>query len=158
MSQFKIDYSQKVTMQISNDAFFYLLAEEEPLDEENIEEAQEIFAMFPNGFCIDENWKAVDNSDLIECTFIPYVKDDTDFDEYDDFTKYIQQQIKWLDSSHVRLWWYDSRTGERKLRGDFRVRADRTGQRYFHTGNQDCEFVPGKSSLYFLKHFKKKNK
>ena len=34
--QFRLDYSQKQEMQISNDAFFYLLEEEEPLDEESM--------------------------------------------------------------------------------------------------------------------------
>ena len=55
MSQFRLDYSQQQTMQISNDAFFYLLEEEEPLDEENLEEAYEILALFPHGFNIEEN-------------------------------------------------------------------------------------------------------
>ena len=40
MSQFRLDYSQKREMQISNDAFFYLLEEEEPLDEENLESSK----------------------------------------------------------------------------------------------------------------------
>lgn len=144
-------------MQISNDAFFYLLEEEEPLDEENLEEAQEILAMFPHGFYIEEDWKTVEDSDLIECTFVPYVEDDMDFDEYQDLTKYVQCQIKWLDSSHIRVWWYRLDTGARELRGDFKVYTNNYGHRCFHTGDQDASFIAGKSSKYFLKHFKKKN-
>ena len=53
-------------MQISNDAFYYLYYGEEPLDDENMEEAQEIADMFPNGFVIEDNWENVDDTDLIE--------------------------------------------------------------------------------------------
>lgn len=157
MSQFRLDYSQKQEMQISNDAFFYLLEEEEPLDEENLEEAQEILAMFPHGFYIKEDWKTVDDSDLIDCIFIPYVEDDMDFDEYQELTNHIQQQIKWLDANTIRVWWYNMQNGARELRGDFKVYTNNYGNKCFHTGDQDQEFMAGKMSLYFLKHFKKKN-
>ena len=59
MSLFLLDRSKTLELQISNDAFFYLLEEEEPLDEANLEEAQEILAMFPNGFVIEDGWKPV---------------------------------------------------------------------------------------------------
>lgn len=157
MSQFRLDYSQKQEMQISNDAFFYLLEEEEPLDEENLEEASEVSEMFPHGFYIEENWKAVEDSDLIECVFVPYVEDDMDFDEYMDCGPYLQEQIKWLDANTIRAWWFNNQTGVRELRGDFKVYTNKFGHRCFHTGNQDQEFEAGKMSLYFLKHFKKKN-
>ena len=156
MSQFRLDYSQKQEMQISNDAFFYLLEEEEPLDEENLEEAQEILAMFPHGFYIEENWKAVEDSDLIECVFVPYVEDDMDFDEYMDCGPYLQEQIKWLDANHIRVWWFNNQTGTRELRGDFKVYTNKYGLKCFHTGNQDEDFATGKMSLYFLKNFKKR--
>jgi hypothetical protein len=157
MKQFRLDYTQQQTMQMSNDAFFYLLQEEEPLDEDNLEEALEVFAMFPHGFYIEENWKAVEDSDLIECTLVPYVEDDMDFDEYSFLTKSVQQQIKWLDANTVRVWWYNLQTGIRKLRGDFKVYTNSFGHKCFHTGDQNKEFIAGEMSLYFLKHFKKKN-
>lgn len=153
-----LDYSKQRTMQISNDAFFYLLEEEEPLDEENLAEAYEIYALFPNGFYIREGWKAVEDSDLIECVFVPYVKDDMDFDEYENITNYVQQQIKWIRPNLVRLWWYNTQNGARELKGDFKVYKDKFGHSCFHTGSQDKEFVAGKMSLFFLKNFKKKNK
>lgn len=157
MSQFKLDYSQKRKMQISNDAFFYLLEDEELLDEKNLDEAQKILALFPHGYYIEDNWKAIEGSGLIECTFVPYIENDVDFDEHQELTKYIQQQIKWLDANTIRVWWDNSQTGIRKLQGDFKVYTDKRGNRCFHTGNQNQEFVPGKMSLYFLKHFKKRN-
>ena len=121
MAQFRLDYSKAQTMQISNDAFFFITEEEEPLDEENLEEAQEVLSMFPNGFYVEENWKPVEDSDLIEATFIPYVEDEDDWDEYQDLTKYLQMQIKWLDANHIRIWWYNCQKGTRELQGDFKV-------------------------------------
>lgn len=157
MAQFKLDYSKAQTMQISNDAFFFITEEEELLDEENLEEAQEILSMFPNGFYVKENWKPVENSDLIEATFIPYVEDNDDWDEYQDLTKYLQMQIKWLDANHIRAWQYNSQNGTRELRGDFKVYTNQHGFKCFYTGEQNKEFEPGKMSLYFLKYFNKRN-
>lgn len=156
MSRFRLDKSQALELQITNDAFFYLLEEEEPLDEANLEETQEILTMFPNGFVIEESWKPVEDSDLIEATFIPYIADSADYDEYHGLTKYIQIQIKWLDTTHIRVWWYNSETGTRELQGDFKVYVNEYGLKCFHTGNQDEDFVAGKNSLFYLKHFKKK--
>ena len=136
MAQFKLDYSKAQTIQISNDAFFFITEEEEPLDEENLEEAQEILSMFPNGF---------------------YVEDKDDWDEYQDLTKYLQMQIKWLDANHIRAWLYNCKKGTRELRGDFKVYTTQNGLKCFHTGEQDKEFIPGKMSLYFLKRFNKRN-
>ena len=73
MSNFILDYSKKQTLQISNDAFYFLYYGEEPLDENNLEEANDVSEMFSNNFYIEDDWKAVDDSDLIECTFIPYI-------------------------------------------------------------------------------------
>ena len=136
MAQFKLDYSKAQVIQISNDAFFFITEEEEPLDEENLEEAQEILSMFPNGF---------------------YVEDEDDWDEYQDLTKYSQIQIKWLDTNHIRAWLYNYKKGTRELRGDFKVYTNQYGHKCFHTGEQDKEFIPGKMSLYFLKRFNKRN-
>lgn len=159
MTQFILDYSKAQTMQISNDAFFFITEEEEPLDEENLEEANEIIGMFPNGFYVKENWAPVENSDLIEATFIPYVEDsnnNSDYDEYQDITKRLQMQIKWLDANHIRAWWYDSQKGTRELYGEFRVYTNQHGHKCFHTGDQD-KIEIGKCSLWFLKHFHKRN-
>jgi hypothetical protein len=156
MKRYVLDRSQAIEMQISNDAFFYLLEEEEPLDEANLEEAQEILAMFPNGFVIDDGWKPVEDSDLIEAVFVPYVPDTTDYDEYFELTNQCHLQIKWLDTTHIRAWQYNVKTGTRELKGDYIVTTNEYGLKYFHTGDQKEPFVPGKSSLFFLKHFKKK--
>lgn len=157
MTQFRLDYSKAQIMQISNDAFFFITEEEEPLDEENLEEAQKVLSMFPNGFYVEENWKPVEYSDLIEAIFIPYVEDEDDWDEYQDLTKYLQIQIKWLDTNHIRAWLYNCKKGTRELYGEFKVYTNQYGHKCFHTGEQDKEFVQGKMSLYFLKRFSKRN-
>ena len=68
---------------------------------------------------------------------------------------HIQQQIKWLDTNHVRVWWFNSQTGARELQGDFKVYTNEYGHKCFHTGNQDENFITGKMCIYFLKNFKK---
>lgn len=136
MAQFRLDYSKAQAMQISNDAFFFIAKEEEPLDEENLKEAQEVLSIFPNGF---------------------YVEDKDDWDEYQNINKYWQIQIKWLDSNHIQMWWYDRQKGTRELQGDFKVYTNQYDLKCFHTGEQDKEFVPRKTSLYFLKRFSKRN-
>lgn len=153
---FILDYSKKQTLQLSNDAFYYLYYGEEPLDEDNLEEANEVSEMFFNNFYIEDDWKTVDDSDLIECTFIPYIEDKADYDKYKDLTKYIQLQIKSLDTNHIRAWWFNSETGTRELYGDFEVYTNEYGHKCFHTGVQNEEFIAGKASLYFLKDFKKR--
>lgn len=155
---FTLDHNNARTLQISNDAFYYLSYGEEPLDESNLEEAEEVVSMFPNGFCIDENWHEVeDYPGMVEATFIPYIEDQADYDMYEDLTPYIQQQIKWLeDGKTIRVWWYNKKTGERNLRGDFKVYTDKFGNKCFHTGDQEKTFESGKCSLYYIKHLKKR--
>lgn len=156
MPQFKLDYSKAVVVQVTNDAFFYITEEEEPLDETNLKEAHKLLAMFPDGFYIEENWKAVSDTGLIEATFIPYVKDSDDYDEFCDVTKYVQLQIKWLDKNNIRAWWCDSQKGTRELYGDFKVYTNQYGLRCFHTCRQDERFIAGKGCLHFMKHFRKR--
>lgn len=98
---FKLDYAQKRIMQISNDAFFYLKDDEEPLDDSNIDEALEILNMFPNGFYIEENWAYVNDTDLVEASFIPYIEEAWSFDEYIDLFNDWQLQIKWLEDKEA---------------------------------------------------------
>lgn len=156
MKQLRLNHSKKQTMQISNDAFMYLFKGEEPLDEENLEEAYEIIALFPDGFSIEKDWKAVEDSDLIECTLVPFIEQECDFDEYENLTNNLQMQIKWLNGDCIRAWLYNLQTGVRELKGDFNVYTNNFGHKCFHTGSQDLQFITGKMSLYFLKNFKKK--
>ena len=72
---FTLDHNNARTLQISNDAFYYLSYGEEPLDESNLEEAEEVVSMFPNSFYIDNNWREVEDCPgMIEATFIAYIE------------------------------------------------------------------------------------
>lgn len=156
MTQFKLEYSKKQKMQISNDAFFYLLEEEEMIDEKNLGEAQKILEMFPDGFYIEETWKPIKNSGYIECVFIPYVEKDIDFDKYLQLTSNTQMQIKCTSADTIKAWFCNVNTGEREFQGEFKVYTNDYGHKCFHTGDQSRKFEAGKMSLYFLKHFKDK--
>lgn len=144
-----LDSTQAITVRLSNDGFYYLLSGEEPLDEENIKEAQSIAAKFPYGFEIRENWRTIKDSDLIEATFVPYIPESFDYDEYSDLTNAIQQQIKWLDSNHIRLWHLDKKTGKRTLKGDFEVYKNGFGHLCFQTG----DYTKGRGCLFYMKYF-----
>lgn len=83
--QYKLDNTKARQLQMSNDAFHYLMYGEEPLDDDNLDEANEIAAMFPFGYSIGD-WEYVEGeNDLIEATIIPYVKDDVRYDGWMDF-------------------------------------------------------------------------
>lgn len=114
--QYTLDNTKAKTFQMSNDAFHYLMYGEDPLDEDNLEEANEISAMFPFGFSIGY-WEYVeDEDDLIEATFIPYVKDDIKYDGYKDFvTKNHVIKYKKLTHTTAQIRIENVKTGEIKL-------------------------------------------
>lgn len=99
-TEFELDSSKARTLQLSNDAFFYLAYGEEPLDEGNLDEAIEIQQMFPRGYNIND-WEYVDGEfDLIQATFVPYVESKFEYDGTMDYiTKDYAFQYKMLDNS-----------------------------------------------------------
>lgn len=56
---------------ISNDAFYCLYYDEEPIDPANIVEAKEVMAKFPSGFVIEDGWQPHEDTGLIEVTLSP---------------------------------------------------------------------------------------
>lgn len=153
---FIADKNNAQVLQLSNDAFYYLYYEEEPLDENNLDEAEEVMAQFPNGFYIEDNWEAIEGTDLIEATFIPFTKAaEPDYDEYLDITRYVQVRIKWIEKDRkLKAWFANSLTEETTQLGECFVYTDNYKHLCFHTGNQAEEFTAGKMSLFFLKEFK----
>ena len=149
---YKLDYSKAATLQISNDAFFYIYLGEDPLDDSNLEEADEVLGMFPNGFEIDDSWKTVENSDLIEATFIPYIKDASEYDMYYEMAKGYFWQIKFVhDNRAVKLWTYRDSTGERIYKGEFTLKRSphKNALINFSTG----DWRSGKGCLVWLKDY-----
>lgn len=59
-------------MRLSNDAFLYLTQEEEPLDEDNLLEAQQLYEEFPLGFEITD-YRYADNGEVI-VKIVPYIE------------------------------------------------------------------------------------
>lgn len=70
MAKYILDNEGAEIMRLSNDAFLYLTQEEEPLDEDNLIEAQQLYEEFPLGFEIVD-YRYVDNGEVI-VKIIPY--------------------------------------------------------------------------------------
>ena len=146
---YSLDYSKAETLQLTNDAFFYLYQGEELLDEGNMAEVEEVLSMFPNGFEVEESWAEVPQTDLIAAVFIPYIEERLNYDEYDELCKGYELQIKWLAPELIQVWRHNRRAGTRIECGPFEVRTNQWGNRYFE--------IPSVSnrqpSIFFLKHF-----
>lgn len=110
---FILDKSKSVIMQVSNDTFFYLKDDEPPLDEANLDEANEILEMFPNGFIISDNWEYVENeSDIIQVTFIPYIEKQEEWDGYAIMFNGWILNFKIANSEFAYIQHYNKNTGE----------------------------------------------
>ena len=138
---YKLDLEKAVTLQISNDAFWFLYQDEEMIDEDNMEEAEEVLSMFANGFVIKDDYKIVDDEpDLIECTFIPYVEDkDMNWDgEYTAFnSKSIRSDVvlfKIINHNKCYIRWTDERNGKIHREGEYDVT--------YYDGNPWCVIPP----------------
>lgn len=148
-----LDYARARTLRMSNDTFYYLRDNEEPLDEANIEEAMEIIAMFPDGFELDKNAVFIENSDLVEVAVIPYGVESDGYDLYHELAKGYVQQLKFTrGGTHVQVWADIKDAGERKYIGEFKLG---TG----HNRNVGIGFAiggwrNGKGCLFWLKHYK----
>ena len=119
---------KETILQLSNDAFFYILSGEQPIDEANLDEANEILGMFPNGFYI-KSWEPIDNSDLIQAVFV--MEDDESEWLCYNITKYIQIQIKWLDSTHILQREINSQTDTMSEAKEFSVLTNKYGLQYY---------------------------
>lgn len=152
-AMYKLDYTKAEILQISNDAFFYLRDGEEPLDEANLEEANEIYASFPNGFEIKGLWATIPDTDIIEATFVPYVIDDSDYDMYQELAKGYFWQLKFTqDNRFVKYWSYRESTGEREYKGEYELRISALSKQHW-IGFSTGDVRKGKGCVFWLKHF-----
>lgn len=146
----ELDAKNKVTLQMSCDAFFLLYCGEEPLDDENVPEAEEIAAMFPHGFLVENYEILADDTSLIEAVFIPYVPSTFSPDAYEDITTCHRLEIKYVTDTKIIYRLYDTMYGEVSGniwdRGEAEVQTNEYGLRFFNTRG---------GSTFFLKHFKK---
>lgn len=134
--QYKLDSTKAQQLQLSNDAFHYLMYGEEPLDDGNLDEANEITEMFPFGFSIGD-WEYVEGEyDLIEATFTPYVEDDV---KYDGWMNYLAKN--WIfkyrmtsaTTAHIHI--ENEVTG--KVHADFECRVVQFNNRLWAVYNQN---------------------
>lgn len=149
---YSLDYTEAKTLQLTNDAFFYLYQGEELLDEGNMAEVEEVLSMFPNGFEVEESWAEVPQTDLIAAVFIPYTEECLNYDEYIELCKGYELQIKWLAPALIQVWKHNRRVGTRIECGPFEVRTNQWGNRYFEIPSANSR----QPSIFFLKHFKKR--
>lgn len=143
---YKLDATKSQTLQISNDAFWYLYQEDEMLDESNMEEAKEVMQLFPFGFIIKEDFKVVeDETDLIECTFIPYIEDiDIKWDGESRClnSKKVDPHVllfKVINHNKCFIRWMDERDGRISHEGEYEV--------VYFGGNPWCK-IPSGSKLF----------
>ena len=147
---YKLDPSKALVRILSNDAFFWLFAEEEPLDEENLEEAEEIQALFPNGFIIQEGW-TYEDEDSIKATFIPYVLDnvsDWDGENRDNDKNAVSFKFRILAFNKCYVRWVNENTGKLIYEGECEVKYIASNP-WAYTPNRS--FIPlwGPKCLYF---------
>lgn len=72
MAKYILDDKGAEIMRLSNDAFLYLTQEEEPLDEDNLLEAQQLYEEFPLGFEITD-YRYADSGEVI-VKIVPYIE------------------------------------------------------------------------------------
>ena len=151
--RYKLDYAKAETLQLSNDAFFFIRDGEEPLDEDNLEEANEILTMFPYGFEIADDWQAIESTDMVEVTFIPYTEEEISYDMSYEIAKGYFYHIKFTQGNKfVKLWSYKESTGESLYKGEYELRVGALSKRKM-VGFKTGDWRNGKGSLLWLKQF-----
>lgn len=148
---FEPDYNNARVLILSNDAFFYLYAEEPLLDDDNLEEALEVVEYFPNGFIVEDDWKYVD-TDMVEATFVPLIEQAASFDAEMQMAKNYFFRIKLCaDHKSIELFVYKALSKQTAYKGTYELRINSTGKEIgFATG----DWRKGKGCLLWLKHFK----
>lgn len=102
---FKLDKSKSVTVNMTNDAYNYILYDDSMIDESNMEEVEKYESMFPNGFEI-KFIRESENSDLIEVEITPYIDDDFQYDRIIELFGGNVIQVQTHDS-HVNIRFYN---------------------------------------------------
>lgn len=148
--------SKERHFELTNDAFFYLLENQEPIDEANLVEANSVKAQFLGGFTIADNWLLLDDTGKVSCTIISRKEpEQIEYDAFLPITKSQELRIKWLAPDSIKVWRCYAKSNSAKLLGEYKVYVNEYGLKCFHTGPQNQKFITGQSSLYFIKHFQK---
>lgn len=137
---FRLDIKNSITKKVSNDTFFYLLNEEEPLLGINESELNEIYSQFENGFEITD-WEYSTNN-LILVTFTPYIEDNWDYDLYRYFTTDCMLQVKKISDSEMAMRWFDTTKGSSEIE-TVKIKLTERNNPYFITSKGSTIFIKG---------------
>lgn len=143
----ELDINNKVQLQLSCDAFYLLYCGDEPLDDNNIEEADEIAAMFPYGFFIEDYDFVENDKSLIEAIFIPYRPSTFLADSYIQLTTSAKLEVRKLSDTELEYRLYDIDRGELQdiwARNIVPIEVNKYGRQFFTTRG---------GSIFYLKEF-----
>ena len=160
-----LDQNKAEIVRLSNDAFFYLYQDEEPLDDCQAE-IDRILAKFPNGYQIDpDEWEYADEPGIIEALFIPYVEpalDDYDLfvdDPYGTGDKDVEIRLKYHEGkARVKIWTHINSTNtdiiiEQNAKITYGERANYITSKK----NSTLYVIDKKGVVRILRRFKKKS-
>lgn len=143
----ELDINNKMQLQMSCDAFYLLYCGEEPLDDANINEAEEIAAMFPDGFFIEDYDLVEEDKSLIEATFIPYRPSAFQADYYLQLTTTSRLEIHKLSDTELEYRLYNIDKGEKQdiwARNKVPIETNKYKLQFFKTRG---------GSIFYLRNF-----
>lgn len=140
-----LDFEGKVEVKLSNDAFYFLRDDEPPIDDSCMDEVNNIYEIFENGFIFGDDYKFIENG-LVLATIIPYVEDSFDYDLYFEVAKETEYQIKYLSETKVQARYYNSTKGA-YFEEELDIKINKFGKPEIHTS---------RGSIYPLWKAKKK--
>lgn len=137
-----LDKSNLVTKKVSNDTFFYLQFDEEPILGLDEDEVNSIFAEFQNGFEI-LSYEQSENG-FFTCQFATYIEHVTDYDMHYELTSVSQLLAKRLDNGMLAVCFMSSKNG---------IVYEHT-TKIEHTAAGSEYFISKLGSMFFLSRFK----
>lgn len=126
-----IDKSSSIIRKISNDAYNFIMYDEDLLDENNMQDINELNLMFPSGFEI-EFIRDVENSDLVEVVVTPYIGDNFAYDRVIELFDGIVIQIQ-VCNHECAIRFFDTKQSKELWREFCEIQYNENGKPYFIT-------------------------
>ena len=134
---------------LTNDAFFWLKDEEEPIDEANLEEAYELLELYPNGFKLLDNFTYEDD-DTIKCILVPYIEvPDEDWDGEVSLVNQAPIKFKRVGLTGIKYLWLNENTHKVIAEGETELSFTAANKPYFITKCGSQIHLWGKNVFYF---------
>lgn len=144
MKEYILDFENADYIIVSNDTFYFLKFDEQPLDDNSYKEIDEICKAYNNNFTISDDYQFLENG-KVSIEIIPYKEDSFEYDLYTDLFNDWQVQFKWIDDKTAKVRYFNPYK-EPKEEEIVEVVVNKFGLREFKTKG---------GSLYPLKCFKK---